>query len=213
MSDTRRKILRCACDLYLKKGLDGFSMRELAKSVGVTAPALYRHYLGREEVLLDVVGEAYKLFSRYLHRALEGNTPLGRFLLAGEGYLEFALTHSRFYEVLYASPDAIGVDEFPEDARAQMSAVGNFWQDRIRECIADGILREGDPEDISITMWAHAHGLVTIYLRGMARVGEEEFRVLFRESSHRAISGLAARRYQEALKDVGAAPGWSRSPW
>ena len=40
MSDQRQDILARACDLYLSQGLDGFSMRGLAKEVGVTAPAL-----------------------------------------------------------------------------------------------------------------------------------------------------------------------------
>jgi AcrR family transcriptional regulator len=43
MSDQRDAILAAACDLYLRSGLDGFSMRKLAREVGVTAPALYRH--------------------------------------------------------------------------------------------------------------------------------------------------------------------------
>ena len=78
MSDQREYILSCACDLYLKHGLDGFTMRRLAKSVGVTAPALYRHYDGREAVLADVLREAHREFSRYLYGALGAPTPLER---------------------------------------------------------------------------------------------------------------------------------------
>ncbi len=36
MSEQRETILARACDLYLAEGLDGFSMRKLAKLVGVT---------------------------------------------------------------------------------------------------------------------------------------------------------------------------------
>jgi AcrR family transcriptional regulator len=60
VSDLRQDILAHACDLYLSKGLDGFSMRGLAKEVGVTAPALYRYYDGREAVLADVIRHAYR---------------------------------------------------------------------------------------------------------------------------------------------------------
>ena len=87
MTDQRERILGCACDLYLKHGLDGFSMRKLAREVGVTAPAIYRHYDGRDEVLSDVLREAHRTFSRYLYSALGESTPLDRFLGAGEGFL------------------------------------------------------------------------------------------------------------------------------
>ncbi|NIP56498.1 MAG: TetR family transcriptional regulator, partial [Gemmatimonadetes bacterium] len=69
MSIQREQILACACDLYLKGGLEGVSMRRLAREVGVTAPAIYRHFEGKEDVLLGVVGEAYKTLAQYLHRA------------------------------------------------------------------------------------------------------------------------------------------------
>ena len=48
MSEQRDRILSCACEMYLQDGLDGFSMRKLARVLGVTAPALYRHYESKE---------------------------------------------------------------------------------------------------------------------------------------------------------------------
>ena len=62
MNDPRESILACACELYLTDGLAGLSMRKLAKEVGVTAPALYRYYDGREAVLADLVREAHRVF-------------------------------------------------------------------------------------------------------------------------------------------------------
>ena len=82
MSIQREQIIRCACDLYLSEGFEGFSMRKLAKCVGCTAPALYRHYENKEEVMQEVVAEAFRLFAQYLYRALEGRTPQDRFLMA-----------------------------------------------------------------------------------------------------------------------------------
>ena len=75
MSCQRDKILAAAVELYLQDGIDGFSMRKLAKQVGVTAPALYRHYDGKEHVLADVVREAHRAFMSYVYRAIEGSCP------------------------------------------------------------------------------------------------------------------------------------------
>jgi hypothetical protein len=47
-------------------------------------------------------------------------------------------------------------------------------------------------------MWAHAHGLVTIYHRGFIPVTEAEFRELFHQSALRMMLGLgSAERSQE----------------
>jgi AcrR family transcriptional regulator len=199
MSDQRDKILGCACDLYLLEGLDGFSMRKLARQVGVTAPALYRHYESREHVLGDVVREAYHEFTTYLYRALEGRTALDRFQRAGDGYLDFALQHPRWYELLFISPEHMGMAELPEDIEAMGCALHQFWVDRVRECQDEGILRAGDPVRMSLTMWAHAHGLVSLYHHGHFRIDEETFRQQFHASSAVMMMGIATEAFAAEL--------------
>jgi AcrR family transcriptional regulator len=200
MSDQRARILEKACELYLQDGLPGFSMRKLAKSVGVTAPALYRHYANREAVLVAVVGEAYRLFAQYLYRALVGQTPLERFLMAGEQYMHFAIDNPRQYEMLFVSPGALGLDVLPEEVEAHACAVGQFWHDRVREVVDAGILRDDEPQAIGRTLWAHAHGLLQLYLRGLLDLDEEGFRSLYKESGRRIFRGLAERDFVDRME-------------
>lgn len=195
MSDPRQDILAHACDLYLSRGLDGFSMRGLAKEVGVTAPALYRHYDGREAVLADVMRQAYRAFTSYIYRALEAPTPLERLTRAGEGYLDFALEHPRWHAMLFAGPERLGMAALPEDIEAMGCAIHQFWIDRVGECMRAGILVDGDPLDVSLTMWAHAHGLVQLYHQGHLGKDVEAFRKMFRESWTRLMAGLARKEY------------------
>lgn len=201
MTDLQReKILACACELYLEDGLEGFSMRKLAAGVGVTAPALYRHYESKERVLLDVVAEAYRRLAQALYKALEGRTPVERFRLAGEAYLAFALENPRLYEVLFGPAELMGVASGSEELEAQACAIGQFWNDRVRECIDAGILREGDPDGIGLTLWAHFHGLLTLYLRGMLQVEEETFRRMVKASGRRLFRGLGTESFADMLE-------------
>ena len=199
MSDQRERILAHARELYLTDGLDGFSMRKLARQVGVTAPALYRHYDGKEAVLADVLREAYQSFTRYLYRALGAPTPLERFFGAGEGYLDFVIEHPRWYAMVNSSPEALGMDALPEDIEAMGFALHQFWIDRVRECIEAGILKPDDPEKISMTMWAHARGMVQIYHEGHCRMDEAEFRRVFEESGARLMAGVATEAFGAEL--------------
>ena len=140
MSSQRDRILECACDLYLKHGLDGFSMRKLARRVGVTAPAIYRHYEGREAVLADVLREAHRTFARYLYAALAKPTELERFIGAGEGFLNFVIDHPRWYGIMHTAPEHLGLAALPEDIEALIGSVHRIWIDRVRECMDAGIL-------------------------------------------------------------------------
>jgi len=203
--------MRCACDLYLSEGFEGFSMRKLAKCVGCTAPALYRHYENKEEVMQEVVAEAFRLFAQYLYRALEGRTPQERFKMAGQAYVDFALEQPALYEVLYAPVELLGIQRGEGNAAAQACAVGQFWADRVREMMDAGFFKQGDPELVSLTLWAHAHGLLSIYHRGLLPVTtEEEFKALVVLSYHQVVNGIGTQAYEEVLEDVesGDAPSW-----
>ena len=199
MATQRDQILSAACDLLVIGGLDGLSMRKLAKQLGVTAPALYRHYESKESVLVDVVGEAFKVFAQYLHRALEGRTPVERFSLTGRSYLAFALEHPRYYTLLHEAHEVMGHDALPHEATDHACAVGQFMVDRVREGMECGMLKPGPPETVARTIWAHSHGLVSIYHRGLFRMDEAQFRQLFLESSWRLMEGLAKPEFAEAM--------------
>ncbi|MDE3001772.1 MAG: TetR/AcrR family transcriptional regulator [Gemmatimonadota bacterium] len=202
MTDQRERILGCACDLYLKHGLDGLSMRKLAREVGVTAPAIYRHYGGREEVLADVLREAHRTFSRYLYAALGEPTQLDRFFGAGQGFLNFVIEHPRWYSIMHTAPEHLGMDKLPEDIEGMQSAIHQFWIDRVRECMDATILKDGNPEKTAITMWAHAHGMVQLYQEGCLPVSEEEFRMLFKASGARLMAGVATEAFARDLEGM-----------
>ncbi len=198
--DPRDAILAAACDLYLQGGLDGFSMRKLAKEVGVTAPALYRHYDGREEVLADVVREAHRAFMSYIFRALEAPTPMERFQRAGEGYLDFALEHPRWYGIMFSGPERLGMEELPADIEAMGAAIHQFWNDRVSECVRSGALRPGDAEAIGLTMWAHAHGMLHLFYQGRLGTRDPEaFRAIFAASGLRLMMGVATPEFAEQV--------------
>lgn len=210
MSRQRDHILEQATDLFVEDGFDGFSMRKLARGVGVTAPALYKHFESKERLLQAVLVQAYETFSRYLYRGLVGATPVERMVLASRGYVDFALENPRFYELMFLDPNTLGMDSEYEDVEALGAAVGRFWEDRVRECLEAGLFRGGDPEAISTTMWAHVHGLVTLYLRGrLARkecaLDDDGFRRLFHESSLRLVRGVGTEAFAEAIEAYGAA--------
>jgi hypothetical protein len=89
------------------------------------------------------------------------------------------------------------MDTVPEDIEAMQAAIHQFWIDRVRECIQAGILREGDPEELSVTMWAHAHGMAQLYHEGCMPLSEEEFRAVFRQSGLRLMTGMATEAFLE----------------
>lgn len=183
-------------------------MRKLAKCVGCTAPALYRHYESKEEVIGDVIAEAYRLFTQYLYRALEGRNPAERFILAGRSYFAFAVEQPALYEIIYMPTEILGGSSVDPAVADQACAIGQFWTDRVREMMDAGFLREGDPYRVANTLWAHAHGMISIYHKGLLPADTlEDFRVEMTESFFRVMNGVGTDAWGEVQARFAGAAG------
>lgn len=184
--DTRREILDAARALYLAGGPRAVTMRAIAKRVGVTATALYRHFESKDALLQEVIDEGLRLFASYLYRALEGPDARTRLRLSGMAYLEFGLEHPAFYRTIFMSDQPRGARE------SQTSATFQFLMDRVDECIEAGILEPASPEDLAITIWAHTHGLLSLYISTGLPMAENEFRSRYAKSLGLMIKGIGA---------------------
>lgn len=190
MSDLRPKISAAAHELFLEEGLEGISMRKVAQRVGVSAPALYRHYKNKDELLNEVVAGSLKILESYLEPALKAETPLARLRQLVTRFLDFALEQPQTFECAFAirTPSIAGLSEelTRRNWRTFQLAVA-----QVAECMAAGIFREGDPIETAIMLWAEAHGLITLYK--LDRFGSDEamFRSFFDRCIGRMIEGLS----------------------
>ena len=166
MGDTRERLLDEARDLYLQGGLAGFSLREVARRVGISAAAVYRHYDGKEALLHEVCGEGFRVFSSYLLKSLAAPTPKARLHAAAEQYLRFALEEPRHYRFIFMGAAADLGQLSLELPPGQHEPTFQFLIDRVRECIQAKVLARGDAELIATQIWAHVHGLVSLRLAG-----------------------------------------------
>lgn len=196
---TRETILRCAREIYLAHGVRGMSMRRVAACAGISATAIYRHFDSKEVLLGALCEAASKQFATYLWRGLEGRDPRERLALTGQGYLRFALEQPQYYRVLWLSASAdfdFPTDTLSDENTERIGPTFLFLVDRVRECIDDGLFIDDDPFEIAGTIWAHTHGLVSLYISGhLTKMVEDEeaFVAFFGRSLNRLFDGLITR--------------------
>lgn len=61
-TDTKKRILVKALEMFSERGYAGTNLRELAQSLGIVKSALYRHYTSKEEIwdaVIDMVNAHY----------------------------------------------------------------------------------------------------------------------------------------------------------
>jgi AcrR family transcriptional regulator len=87
---TRERILASATRLFAEKGFDGASMPAIAKASGITAGAIYKHFEGKGELLLEVLRRSFLSSPLFAHSSERGNDAAALAHLAA-GYTEPAL--------------------------------------------------------------------------------------------------------------------------
>lgn len=70
--DTRTRILDAAERIARAQGLEALSMRAISAHTGLTAPAAYRHFSGKDEIVQAILERGYRRFSDGLESSRRG---------------------------------------------------------------------------------------------------------------------------------------------
>ena len=118
-------------------------------------------------------------------------------MIAGRSYFDFAVEQPALYEIIYVPTEVLGAQSVDASVADEACAIGQFWSDRVREMMDAGYLRKGNPHEISLTLWGHAHGLMSIYHRGLLPVtAPGDFRDLMTNSFLRIMAGLGTEEFE-----------------
>src|SRR5450755_3791353 len=197
VDDTRALLIAAARDVFLEAGQASFSLREVARRVGVSAAAVYRHFDGKDALLFAACTQGFQVFSSYLVRALGEATPLERLLTTGDLYRLFALENPLDYRFIFmsqadkVSPPVVKAS-VPSARALPQDTTFRFLVDRVRECMEAGVLAADEPERIAVVIWAHVHGVVSLRLSGHldAMGGDQAFSEFYRTSVERLLRAL-----------------------
>lgn len=108
-TDTERHIREQARKLLVDQGHEAVTLRAIAREIGITAPALYRYYDSREDLIqhvcLDIcAGLAHDLGADIA--AMSSTGPAAQVFEICRGFRRWALAHPREFTLVFASPAA-----------------------------------------------------------------------------------------------------------
>jgi AcrR family transcriptional regulator len=183
--ETRTRILRAARKLSDEKGLEELSLRSVAKRVGITPMAIYRHFDSKEALVDALVLDGLAQWSARVD-ALPPAKGLAKVEQIGEAFLDFALEEPHRFEAAFLIHSK-KARRYPDDFVAGRSPAGTVQLKAIEQAMADGLLEAHSAIEIMMTNAALGQGLVTLYRAGRIVGGEAEFRKLYRRATRRVM--------------------------
>jgi TetR/AcrR family transcriptional regulator len=109
--ERREQIVEAVIAVMADYGLQGTTMKRIAEKVGISEPALYRYFPGKNELILEALDRVANMPLRLLSTLPEAEDDIfDRIMKMSEGFYEFVMDHPDesmlLFEVVTGSRDA-----------------------------------------------------------------------------------------------------------
>ena len=189
--DLRQALLDAAVDLLRAGGSEALTLRAVARAVGVSQTAPYRHFKDRRALVAGVAQAAFAQMGMTIGRAVQQGEPGLPALRRGmAAYVHFAHEHPAEYRVMFG-PELARRDDLPQLADVALGVFG-LLRDGIARLQQGGAIGEGEPGLMAITAWATLHGLVMLSLDGQTAVTGHSVNTLVDTATALLLAGMGA---------------------
>lgn len=161
----RASILSAARMLFVERGIEAVSMREIAKKINYSATTLYHYFADKETLLQAVCDEDFLTLATGMREIMQLPDLIERIYALANGYAMFALQHPNHYRLMFMTPrapcdlemTAIQQGNTEQDAYAQLKLV-------VQEAFEAGLFKPELTNStlIAQTLWASIHGVCSL---------------------------------------------------
>ena len=105
--DLRAALIEAGLAMLAERDAEGVSLREMARSVGVSATAVYRHFPDKTALMAALAREGLDRLAAAQHAASDhvGGGAAG-FAATGQAYVRFALANPALFRLIFTSSAA-----------------------------------------------------------------------------------------------------------
>jgi len=159
--DLRDALIKGALREAEQAGPEAISIKALAKELGVSQPAPYRHFADREALLAAATAEAFRQFTAMLREAMAKPSKQSKLSRLAQATLDFGLRRNGVYRLMFASR-TVSCAMKGSDLHNAVSETFLLVLEAL-EAPAIGYLRERH----ALKIWAALHGVVMLAEQGM----------------------------------------------
>jgi len=153
--DLKHALVEAALVALTEGGTDALGLRDLARRVGVSPAAPYRHFRDKQALIQAVAAAGFARFLATIEAATTDGTPVEHLAAMAEAYVGFALANPALYRLMFSAELGRFEDRgLREAAEAAYSSLA----------VAAARVDTKTPAEAAISAWAFVHGLAMLLL-------------------------------------------------
>ena len=162
----RHELMHAAIDAIRQQGVEKLSLRALARAVGVSQTAPYRHFTDKNELLAEVASLALKELADVISSAIKpGDSAAQNIQHASETYLRYAFDNPEKYRLMFGPTIALRKNYPPLIAAGQSAFI--VLQGFIELGQANGEIIQAPAALLANSCWACIHGFALAHMDGL----------------------------------------------
>lgn len=158
--ELKEACVRAAREVIAERGVEQLSLREVARKLGVSHQAPYRHYPSRDHLLAEVMRRCFESFAAALDARGQQDDPLGDMEALGRQYLAYAATNPLEYRLMFGTPWPA-----PTEHPALVRDAGHAFdvlRAVLRRMYGSGAGMRAQVDLQALFVWSTMHGLASI---------------------------------------------------
>jgi AcrR family transcriptional regulator len=182
----RQALLDQALKTLRQHSAETISLRALARDLGVSQAAPYRHFTGIDALLAELAIEGFRGLLHSMTEGREGRklTPPQELRTLGEGYVAFAVQDPERYRLMFGSY------RICNEPHTELVEAANACYRELQRVVQRGLdnedLKQKPVEVLTIAAWSIVHGLASLAIDGqlsdaapdLAELGDQVGRLL-----------------------------------
>lgn len=187
--DVPQALMAAALKRIKSDGVEKLSLRAIARDIGVSQAAPYRHFKDKTELLVKLACEGFYKLSKYDQDKYQGDDPLENLVNVGIGYIHFAIENPEQYQLMFGSKidDRNEHEELVEAGQTAFAVI----IEQTTKGVETGFLLPQDPLILAKCCWAKVHGLASLAIDGFLNKIEGDIDDFLRQQVVFCIRGIA----------------------
>ncbi len=161
-ADLKEACVAAAHAVIAENGVEKLSLRDVARRLGVSHQAPYKHFANRDELLAEVMRRCFERFAEHLDARIHSEEPMADMSAMGQAYLKYACQNPLEYRLMFGTPwpEAAEHPDLVRDARHAFNI--------LRKAIAvmhgsdDSAAMRKQVDLDALFVWSVLHGLASI---------------------------------------------------
>lgn len=162
--EMRERILNSARKIFLEKGYDNTTVRNIATDIEYSTAVIYLHFKDKVEIFHELLKEGFRLLEKQLQLLENIEDPFLRLKESGRTFINFAKKNKEYYKLMFltaeSSPNPLPIEDFQivKEATEKLLAL-------VHECQKIGRFKNMDPEYFLFMFLSSIHGICTSFYK------------------------------------------------